>query len=177
MATTLYDLTVGSYTQVLESTLVVLEKGKAYCEENGISLKDMLETKLQDDMQGLYFQLFSVIHHSANALKALSTGEFGPPAGAFAHEITEQDYDAMIETVKESIAFMHAQDADAINANSGKSVVFKLGKNELPFTTENFVLSFSLPNLYFHATTAYDILRMKGVQIGKMDYLGKLKMG
>ncbi len=46
---------------------------------------------------------------------------------------------------------------------------------EIPFTAENFVLSFSLPNFYFHATTAYDILRMKGVPLGKLDYLGQMR--
>ena len=55
--------------------------------------------------------------------------------------------------------------------------MFKIGGNELPFTNENFVQSFSLPNFYFHATTAYDILRMKGVPIGKLDFLGAMKMG
>jgi hypothetical protein len=47
----------------------------------------------------------------------------------------------------------------------------------MPFVAEKFVLSFSLPNFYFHATTAYDILRMLGVKIGKMDYLGQMRMG
>jgi len=58
-----------------------------------------------------------------------------------------------------------------------KSMVFKLGKNELPFTNQNFLLSFSLPNFYFHATTTYDILRMLGVPLGKMDFLGQIKVG
>ena len=72
---------------------------------------------------------------------------------------------------------MKAQDPTTINATAGKTITFKLGANEMPFTAENFVLSFSLPNFYFHATTAYDILRMKGVKLGKMDFLGKLRVG
>ena len=47
---------------------------------------------------------------------------------------------------------------------------------KLPFTAENFLLSFSLPNFYFHATTAYDILRHKGVPIGKRDFMGRMRM-
>jgi hypothetical protein len=177
MSTSLYDLTVGSYTQVLTSSLGVLEKGKTFCEENGISFKEMLEARLQEDMQGLYFQLISLNHHSANVIRALGTGEFGPPSEAFGHEITDADFDALIDLTKASIELMKAQDADTINGFAGGSIIFKLGKNELPFTTENFVLSFSLPNFYFHATTAYDIFRMKGVPLGKTDFLGKLKMG
>ena len=56
-------------------------------------------------------------------------------------------------------------------------MIFKIGGNEIPFTTENFVMSFSLPNFYFHATTAYDLLRQKGVPIGKMNFLGPMRMG
>jgi hypothetical protein len=47
---------------------------------------------------------------------------------------------------------------------------------KIPFTAEGFLLSFSLPNFYFHATTAYDILRHKGVALGKRDFLGKMRL-
>ncbi len=50
-------------------------------------------------------------------------------------------------------------------------------KNELPFTNQNFLLSFSLPNFYFHATTTYEVLRMLGVPLGKIDFLGQMKVG
>jgi len=55
-------------------------------------------------------------------------------------------------------------------------MVFKVRDREVPFTAESFVLSFSLPNFYFHATTAYDILRTKGVPLGKRDVLGQLRL-
>ena len=64
---------------------------------------------------------------------------------------------------------------DEINALSGKAMLFKMGDFELPFTAEDFVQSFSLPNFYFHVTTAYDILRMKGAPLGKLDFLGKIR--
>jgi hypothetical protein len=54
--------------------------------------------------------------------------------------------------------------------------VFQLGERKMPFTAEGFLMSFSLPNLHFHATTAYDILRMKGAPIGKRDYTGRVRM-
>ena len=72
---------------------------------------------------------------------------------------------------------LKAQSRDEIDALAGGRVVFKLGGNEIPFTAENFAVSFSLPNFYFHATTAYDILRMKGVPIGKRDFIGAMKAG
>ncbi|MAI57302.1 MAG: hypothetical protein CMP93_08685 [Gammaproteobacteria bacterium] len=72
---------------------------------------------------------------------------------------------------------LNSKSAEEINALAEGNITFKMGSTEWPFTSRNFVLSFSLPNFYFHATTAYDILRMKGVKIGKMDFLGSMKIG
>ena len=55
-------------------------------------------------------------------------------------------------------------------------MAFVMGERRMPFTAEGFLMSFSLPNLHFHATTAYDILRMQGVPLGKRDYLGGLRL-
>ena len=55
-------------------------------------------------------------------------------------------------------------------------VIFRFRDFAIPFTTENFLLSFALPNFYLHATTAYDILRMKGVPLGKIDFLGQMRI-
>ena len=65
---------------------------------------------------------------------------------------------------------------EAVNALVGRDVTFKLGDRALPFTAEGFLMSFSLPNFFFHATTAYDILRHKGAPLGKRDFMGKMKL-
>ena len=69
-----------------------------------------------------------------------------------------------------------AQNIKEVEAYEGKDVIFKFGQAAMPFTAEGFLMSFSLPNLHFHATTAYDILRTKGVPLGKRDYLGPLRL-
>ena len=65
---------------------------------------------------------------------------------------------------------------ETVNQLVGRDMVFKLGERQLPFKAEDFLMSFSMPNFYFHSTTAYDLLRMVGVPVGKMDYLGKLRL-
>ena len=177
MTTALYDLTVGSYTQVLEGTVGFMEKGLAHFQAQEIDLEDVVNYAIYEGMQNFYFQVMSLNHHSAKAIEGLHAGEFGPPMYAFNHKAEKGDYEMLIAKTRESIALMGEQDPETINALAGKTVIFKLGANEMPFTAENFALSFSLPNFYFHATTAYDILRMKGVQIGKMDFLGKMRIG
>ena len=162
----------SSYLQVLAAAERFLEKGRAHCEENGIDLEEVVNTRLYEDMHPFRFQAISIAHHSMGAMKGLEAGEFAPPDG-----YGEPDYaglQALVTQAKETVAGF---DAERVAALEGGSLVFKLGGNEIPFTAENFIMSFSLPNFYFHTTTAYDILRMKGVPLGKRDYIGKLRMG
>ena len=171
MPTSLYDLSVGSYLQVVASAAAFLAKGAAHCTENGISLEDVVGTSLYPDMLTLHFQAVCVAHHSIGAIKGMQAGEFGPPTG-----YPDTDYAGLQGLINNALDELKALDADAINALAGERIIFKLGENQIPFTNENFVMSFSLPNLYFHATTAYDILRTKGVPVGKRDFLGRMRM-
>ena len=70
----------------------------------------------------------------------------------------------------------HKAFADEVNGIEGRDVIFSVGDRKIPFKAEGFLMSFSLPNFYFHATTAYDILRKKGVPLGKRDFLGKMRI-
>jgi hypothetical protein len=81
---------------------------------------------------------------------------------------------ALVGEARDGLAGLDEAEVEAL---ADKSMIFKLGKNELPFTNQNFLFSFSLPNFYFHATTTYDILRMLGVPLGKRNFLGQMKMG
>ena len=65
---------------------------------------------------------------------------------------------------------------EEIHSLAGGEVIFKMGQIEWPFTSEDFILSFSLPNFYFHVTTMYNMFRIKGLNIGKLDFAGALKM-
>jgi len=80
------------------------------------------------------------------------------------------------ERVADAVKALTALDVDEVNALSGKPIAFVMGDLNLPFTAENFVLSFSLPNMYFHAATTYDILRHRGLPLGKRDFMGKLRI-
>lgn len=171
MSVSLYDLSVGSYVQILEGVVATLDKGAAHCEANGIALDEVVETRLRDDMANFHFQVVCVSHHSIGTIEALRSGEFRPP------NYEPCDYASLQKMTGESLAALKGLSKDEVEGFSGGKVVFKMGGNEIPFTAENFVLSFSLPNFYFHAATAYDVLRMKGAPIGKLDFLGPIKAG
>jgi hypothetical protein len=170
--TDLYELSVGASRRVLESTIAVLEKGATYFEQQGVDLADIIDMRLAPDMNPFSFQVFSVRMSTLGSAKGLLAGEMtGPP------ETHELSYQGAIKLLTETLAELNTIDAGAIAGAKGKAVLFKAGDFEMPFTAENFVLSFTLPNLYFHAATIYDMLRIKGVPLGKMDFLGNMKMG
>ncbi len=170
MALTLYDATVGTYKQILGSIEGVLSKGREHCEANGIDLNDVVETRLIDDMLPFRFQVISVAHHSLGAMKGVDAGVFGPPS------MGDQDYGALQSLVGEALAGLDDYSEDKVNGFLGKEMAFKMGSMTMPFIAEDFLLTFSLPNFYFHATTTYDMIRMKGTTIGKGDFLGRMRL-
>lgn len=172
MSVSLFDASVTNYLQILNAIEGVLAKGKSYCEENNIELKEIVDMRLISDMNPFRFQVISVAHHSMGALKGLAAGEFSPPSG-----YGEPDYAGLQDLVSQAKATVESYDRETVESFAGKTITFKLGDNELPFTAENFVNSFSLPNFFFHATTTYGMLRMKGVPLGKLDFIGALRLG
>lgn len=171
MAFSLYDATVAPFLQILGATSGVLEKSLNHFKEKGIDPAEAVETRLASDMLPLRFQIVSVAHHSRGAMEAAKSGVFTPSAGK-----PDLDYAALQGLVSDAQTELSALTPEAVNALAGRDVAFKFGDRILPFTTEGFLMSFSLPNFFFHATTAYDILRHKGAPIGKRDFMGRLKL-
>ncbi len=172
MSISFYDTSVGSYQQVLGSVAAILDKGAAFAAENEIGLSEIVATKLRNDMMPFHFQIVSVCHHSWGALQGMRDGRFLPPSFEL-----DKDYQGLQSLVGEAQEGVASISESEVNELAEKSMVFAIGDREMPFTNANFLLSFSLPNFYFHATTTYDILRMLGAPLGKMDFLGKMKMG
>ena len=171
MSLSLYDAIVPSYRQILGSVQTILEKGAQHYESRGLKPDDLLAEGIHSDMLPLPFQLHSVMHHSLGALEGVRRGEFGPPS-----KLEDLDYAGFQAKLAETAQTLAAMKAEQVNGWEGKDVVFKLGEMSMPFTAEGFLFSFSKPNLYFHATTAYNILRMKAVPLGKRDFLGQMQM-
>ena len=171
MSISLYALSVTNYLQILGSTSTVLDKGKEYAKANGIELSMLVDTRLVEDMAPLRFQIISTAHHSLGAINGIRDGVFGPPASADA-----LDYDGLHGLITGAIDALKKVSADEIHALEGGDMRFQMGDFGLTFTVDGFLHSFSLPNFFFHATTTYDILRMKGVPLGKMDFLGAMQV-
>jgi uncharacterized protein len=172
MAISLYDISVDRYLQTLGAVSGVLKKGAEYAKEKNLSLAEIVQTRLRLDMKPFQFQVISVHHHSWGAIKGIREGVFSPPPS-----MPEIDYAGLQGLVDTATSELQAVSREEVNAMEGKAMKFKAGDFEIPFTAANFIMSFSLPNFYFHATTTYDILRMAGVPLGKIDFLGQMRIG
>jgi len=172
LSNSLYDISVASYLQAICGMVTVLDKGAKYAAKNDLNADDFVGVRLYDDMLPLLFQVNCVRTHTVDSLASLKSGEFIPPKS-----ITQRNYKGLQQMLVDTIEELKAVSADEVNSAQGKTVIFKFGEREIPFTAENFILSFSLPNLNFHATTAYDILRQKGVPLSKSDFLGQMRIG
>lgn len=171
MSLTLHAVTIPSFQQILNSVVGLLNKAETHCLEHGIAQDDIIQARLAPDMLPFAYQVKSTVVHSIGAIEGVRKGVFAPdmsPPGA--------TFAALFDRVNAALGGLAALDPDEINSFVGRAMRFEIRGYHADFTAEQFLLSFSLPNFYFHATTAYDILRMKGLAIGKVDYRGSLDL-
>jgi uncharacterized protein len=170
MATSLYDLSVPTFLQTVKAFRGFLDRAVTYCSETRADPDDFVHARLFDDMAPFHFQVEAAWHHSVWGLEAVKTGVFAPPALVGPVPFAElQGMIGKAETALETFS------PDEVNSCAGKDLDLQIGPRRLAFTSETFILSFSLPNFYFHTVTAYDILRTRGVPLGKRDYEGRLR--
>jgi len=168
MSISLYDAVVRTYLQFLPGVDACLAKGQAHAAATGRNVDELVDCRIHPDMLPLHFQIVTLVHMSSVAIRAASAGTiFGAPDLTLAF-----DYAGLREYAREALREIDALDAREFDALAGGHVTFRVGDVTLPFTTEDFFLSFAVPHFYFHVTTAYDILRMQGVPLGKLDFLG-----
>ncbi len=170
MTISLHDATVRSFLQTLDAVSGVMAKGLAHCREASIDPAEIVDFRFAPDMLPFSYQIQSVCHHSRGALEGCEAGVFAPPTP------TPASYEELQAKLAQTREALSGWTPERTNALAGRDVVFKLGERALPFEAADFLLSFSLPNFYFHATTAYDILRHKGAPLAKRDYLGRIRL-
>jgi hypothetical protein len=168
MSFSLYAATIPSYCQILESVGRLLGTAETWCAERSLAPKDIIDARLAEEMLPFAYQVKSTAVHSLGAIEGVRKGVFSPdmtpPPETFA---------ALKARIADTLAKLSAIDAAEVDAFVGRDMRFAFGNRQLDFTAENFLLSFSQPNFYFHASTTYDILRWKGIPIGKRDFMGK----
>lgn len=170
MSVSFYDLSVPTFLQTVRALRGVLDRAVEHCAQTGRDPDDFVEMRLIDNMMPFHFQIESAYHHPLLGLEAARTGTVTPPT--LAGPVPFRALQAMMEKAQSEL---EALVPGEVNSWAGKHLDLQIGPRKLAFTSEMFILSFSMPNFYFHVVTAYDILRMQGVPIGKRDYEGQLR--
>ena len=116
------------------------------------------------------YQVKATAIHSLGAIEGVRRGVFSPDMTPL-----PESFAALKARIADTRAALEVIEPAEIDGFVGRDMRFAAGERRLDFTAENFLLSFSQPNFYFHAATTYDILRWKGVRIGKRDFTGRLR--
>lgn len=166
MATELYDLTVPVYLRAFAAMSAFLEKGRAFADENGLPHEELLTARLYEDMATLAGQ----VQRASDSAKFAVARLAGIEAPAMSD--TEASFDELQARIAATVDFLKSVPRAAIDGREDADIELKTPRASFQFKGRGYVLTFALPNFYFHVTTAYAILRHKGVPLGKMDYLG-----
>jgi len=158
----LYSTTVPAFTRGFTSLSHILSVGETYAKENKIVESDLTTARLAPDMLPLTFQIQNATTAARNAL-VLVAGLTTIPTFS-GNEETFADLQARIRTTIKALESVKESDFEGAETK-------KVERNGKTFTGLEFLVQNALPNFYFHVSIAYAILRSKGVQIGKQDYL------
>jgi hypothetical protein len=184
MPISLYDLSVPSFLQTVNAVATCLDRAVRHFAETGGDVEQVVTARLVPDMAPFHFQIEAMTHHAVWGVEAVMTGAFAPPPLVGA--VPFANLRAMVGDAARALSALRP---DAVNGWSGREFEIALFRpvdelnastsawapRRLAFTSETFLLSYALPNFYFHAVTAYDILRTQGVPIGKGDFEGRLR--
>ncbi|WBO22746.1 DUF1993 domain-containing protein [Sphingomonas abietis] len=163
---TLYDASIPVFLRAFGNLSAILEKGRAFADERGIAHAELLEARLIADMAPLTAQ----IQRCSDSAKGVAVRIGQLPDVAMPD--TETSFDALQARIAATVALLQATPPESFEGREQAIVTLKTGKGEVSFPARDYLLGFALPNFFFHVTTAYGLLRMKGVPIGKLDYLG-----
>ncbi len=167
MPISLHAALVPSWLQTLGAGLGWIDKATAH----GLGEADLTEARLIEDMLPFAYQVKSMAVHSQGAVEAVRQGLFTPNFG----EALPGTLAELRERLEVAIKVLESVGEEELEDFAGRPMRFEIGEKRLDFWAEDFLLSFSQPNFYFHASMAYAILRAKGVPVGKIDFLGKLR--
>ena len=167
MSLSISSVGVASFLQTLGALSKILDKAAAHCATKKIDPAVMLQMRLAPDMFPFVKQVQLVCDFAKNTVGRL-TGE--PPK--FPDD--EKTFDELKARIAKTIDYVKGFSSADIDATAGKDVTFPIGPQQtMTLKGTDYLLGFGLPNFYFHAATAYDILRHAGVELGKRDFLGR----
>jgi hypothetical protein len=166
MNISIYQASVPRFANTLRNLAAMLDKAQAHCEAKKIDPAVLLAARLYPDMFPLSRQV-QIACDTAKGAVARLVGVEVPK-----HEDTEQTFAELKARIAKTLQLVESFKPAQLDGTEDKSIEIKLGKREVKWLGLQYLLGFALPNFYFHAATAYGILRHSGVELGKGDFIG-----
>ena len=168
MSLSLYQASVPQFVRMFGNLSTILDKAAAYAEAKKIDPSVLLNARLAPDMHPLTRQ----VQIASDAIKGCAARLAGVDVPSFAD--TESSFAELQARIAKTLDFIKSLTPEQIDSGASREIVLKFPGAEMKFSAPDYLLHFVLPNFYFHVTTAYAILRHNGLDVGKMDYLGRV---
>ena len=167
MSTSLYNATVPVLKQMLLALSDVLKKGEAYAEQKKFDPSVLLQARLFPDMLALVRQ----VQIACDFAKSVPSRIAGVEVAAY--EDTEQTFAELQQRIAKTLALINAFTPAHVDGSAVKEIVLRPGTpKEKTLSVNDYALKYGMPQFFFHVTTAYNLLRSNGVEIGKKDFMG-----
>ncbi|MDE3022157.1 MAG: DUF1993 domain-containing protein [Pseudomonadota bacterium] len=167
MTISMYSACVPPMLRALTNLRLLLVKAAAHAEAKNITPSVLVEARLYPDMYPLSRQIQIATDNAKGATSRLAGME--PPR----YEDTESTFPELLARIDRTIALLETFKPEQIEGSEDKTISIPMRDRTLTLKGMPYLLEYALPNLYFHVTTTYAILRHNGVEIGKRDFLGK----
>jgi uncharacterized protein len=167
MAFSMFQASVPVCTQILGAMSGIIDKAAAHCAEKKYDEAWLLTDRLYPDMFPLARQFRQCSDFGRNIPGRLAGGELPSFAAT-----DDTSFAAVKARVEKSLDYVKGFTPAQIDGTEDKDINWAQGQRQMSFKGRAYLLHFGLPNFYFHATTAYNILRHRGVELGKRDFLG-----
>jgi len=167
MPLSMYQASTPVFVRMLGNLSAILAKGAAYAEAKKIDPAVLINARLAADM----FPLARQVQIASDGVKGCAARLAGIEIPSYPD--TETSFPELQARIAKTVAFIQSIGAAQIDGSEERAVTLKIRDKEINFKGQAYLLNFVLPNLYFHVTTAYAIMRHNGVDVGKMDFLGK----
>lgn len=167
MTLSMYQASVPVFLRALSNLQHVLRKGEAHAEARKFEPSLLLQARLTPDMLPLTRQVQIATDMAKNACARLAGVD------PLKFEDNESTFDELHKRIERAIDYIKSFKADQIDGSETREITLKTRSGDQQFEGEGYLLHFVIPNLFFHCTTAYAILRQAGVELGKTDFIGK----
>jgi uncharacterized protein len=163
----MYQASAPRFANILRNLAAMLDKAQAHCEARKIDPLALTSFRLYPDMFPLTRQVQIACDTAKGAVARLAGAEIPK------HEDSEHTFAELKSRIAKTVDFIESVRAERIDGTEEKEIVLAMRSGERRYKGMQYLLGFAYPNFYFHVTTAYNILRHNGVEIGKQDFIGQ----